>query len=463
VTSPPRMLPTLFVPIEVKVREFAPKLLLSAVAAERGWRVYLGSKVAVTAAIHSRAEPRGVYFAKGGDREDVLVDAKHRCQRLVVQDEEIGPGMTPDEVEHAWRTRYSERINALVDRVFLYADEHLESMAAIFPDLAARSVVTGWPRFDLWRPGFRRADETRALELRATHGDFVLFNSRFKVTTPEQRARRIEMAREAFERLPPAARDDRLAHDEFGSKATERYEAFLRGVDVLRRMFDDPDMPALVVRPHPAEDPQAWRAAFVDHPRVRVAAEGEVGPWILASRAMLHTASTTALQAQAYGVPAGFLAEVGYPPDGAAATESYRASTPLADTASARAFVRAHPPRPLGGDRLDTPPEEPLIAERIVDELATLPVEPEPAVPIRAREALGSRIDAGYHRWKRSRWSPAWLTPSFYGTNAQPKLAGGLPAREARRFLDTLPLDVDLEVRAPRANLLRIERRSARR
>lgn len=452
--------PTLYLPVEVKVREFAPKLLIAALAAARGWRVYVGSKVGITAAIHADRPRAGVYFSKGGDRPAVLEDAKHRCERLVVQDEEIGPGMTPEEVRHAWRTRYSPQINRLIDQIYVYSDEHLAALGEIWPDLADKASVTGWPRFDLWQPGFRNADERRARHLRARYGDFVLFCSRFKVNTPEQRDHRLAVARGSYEQLPVDARDDTLARDDYGSKATERYDAFLRCVPILRQIAETPDAPSLVVRPHPSEDPAAWREAFAADPRIVVAFEGEVGPWILASRAMLHTASTTAVQADEYGVAVGYLAEVGYPPAGANETESVRRSVRLDSVTSAQEFIRAHRPQPLDTGARATPgAETPPVTLRIVTALGRFKPTAEPPVPIGRAHALGSRLNARYKRLKRSRWAPSWLAPTFEGTNAQAKLPGGLPARDARWILDDLPLDSLVHVSSVRSNLLRVEAR----
>jgi hypothetical protein len=131
--------PVLFLPVEVKVREFRAKLLIAGLAARAGFRVYIGSKTAVRNAMLSRPQRSGVFFGKGGDRFAVLDEVKRHCEWLVVQDEEIGPGMTVPEVERSFRSRFGEDVAALVDELYLFS-ELPPSGARAGPPGASRSV-----------------------------------------------------------------------------------------------------------------------------------------------------------------------------------------------------------------------------------------------------------------------------------------------------------------------------------
>jgi len=392
-----------------------------------------------------------VFFSKGGDGLDVLSEAKQRCEFLVAQDEEVGPALSRAEVEHYWRPpRYSGPAIELIDRLFVFSEAHLDVLAEVSPTLAAKASVTGWSRVDLWREEGRAPDERQSQLLRERHGRFVLFVANYKVNTEQQRLRKIEFGREEHERVPATTAAHRSVYSEFGTNATHRYESYQRAARLLTRIAQSMDDLHLIVRPHPAEDPETWRDALRDAPGASVIFEGEVGPWVLASQAMLHTGCTTVVQAWHYGVPCGYLAEVGYLPDTAAETIPFRLSTYLSDMPAVERFLEAvqrdqATDAPAGQvSEAEMGSSDGRASQRIADHIAELPVTPEPPLPIGPADAVRSRIRGG-------------SGTRFFGTAAQPKSPDGLHAREARRLVEELPIDRRPLVREELFNLLRIE------
>lgn len=59
---------TLYLPIEIKWRELNSNILLSKFAAEYGFRVYVGSKLAISRLIKKKIQEREYLFLKGGWR-----------------------------------------------------------------------------------------------------------------------------------------------------------------------------------------------------------------------------------------------------------------------------------------------------------------------------------------------------------------------------------------------------------
>ena len=55
-----------YIPIEIKPREFVSQLLLCGELAKKGKRVYLGSKTAIDTLINNKNNNAGVYLYKGG-------------------------------------------------------------------------------------------------------------------------------------------------------------------------------------------------------------------------------------------------------------------------------------------------------------------------------------------------------------------------------------------------------------
>ncbi|NIP25517.1 MAG: hypothetical protein GWN94_14440, partial [Phycisphaerae bacterium] len=59
----------------------------------------------------------------------------------------------------------------------------------------------------------------------------------------------------------------------------------------------------IVVRPHPTENQEIYHRIAAQCDRVRVTNEGNVVPWLMATRVLLHHGCTTGVEAYAMGVP----------------------------------------------------------------------------------------------------------------------------------------------------------------
>ena len=69
----------------------------------------------------------------------------------------------------------------------------------------------------------------------------------------------------------------------------------------LARAFPDY---TILIRPHPTEDHEVWREIAKDLPNARVAADGNVVPWLMACETLIHVGCTTAVEAAVIGTPA---------------------------------------------------------------------------------------------------------------------------------------------------------------
>ncbi len=444
--------------VEIKSREFRAKLLLAQKLAERGIRVYVGSRNAVMDVVAGRdgQVPGGVYYFKGGEPLSALLTARAACQFVVGQDEEIGPALGTQDVERAWRTRYPREVAALIDQVYAFAGDHVDGLERVHPDLARRALVTGWPRADLLQPALRVADERRAREIRSRLGEFVLFPSNFKINTEAQRRHAIAFARAASLADGGPSWGNTSEAAEYGSRAGHRLASFRRAAETLKDIAVG-DGVRIVVRPHPSEDPSAWQDAVRGVPGLSVHAGGVVAPWLIASHAVIHAGCTTAVEAGLAGVSSGYLEFIGYQPRDFEDSASFRVSRTLRDLDEARGFVQDALDGTLVWDHASIPgevlgPRDGLASDRIADAVAALDVRPEPpvardrSVPLKRAAAV---VVSGIRSVRPS--------PRFTGTNAQRKLPGGLHRAEAVAMMRDHPGAQVLTVSEPRFDLLEVE------
>jgi len=142
-------------------------------------------------------------------------------------------------------------------------------------------------------------------KLRNTYGDFILINSNFNhinafypvqslflpLKNPGQQPRFGRAARGMTREFAEGFRDHKLAI----------FEDFKGLIPSLERAFPDY---TIVVRPHPTEKHEVYHEIAAQCERVRVTNEGNVIPWLMAAKALIHNGCTTGVEAYVMRVPA---------------------------------------------------------------------------------------------------------------------------------------------------------------
>jgi surface carbohydrate biosynthesis protein len=293
----------LIIPVENQVRELDPKLLLACIAVQRGFSVIIGSHREVDFRIASF--PRSLYLNKS-------MTARNLKMFRIMQG--IGHEiLTWDEealVHLPAETYYSRRLDPDAIRynshLFAWGENNAELWRQ-YPDLPKDMPihVTGNPRDDLLRPELRPFYQTEVVNLQKTYGNFVLVNTNFNHVNAYFPAQNL---------FRPASKDgDTL---EFGKAAVGMQREYAEGLrDHKQSIFDafkemipqlEKRLPDhnIIVRPHPTENQEAYKNIAARCKRVHVTNEGNVVPWLLASKAVIHNGCTTGVEAYMMSVPA---------------------------------------------------------------------------------------------------------------------------------------------------------------
>lgn len=292
---------TFILPVENQVRELDAKLLFACVAAERGFPVVLGSRTYLNFAMPFLR--RGVFFAKSMRARSVLTfnlmrDLGHT---IVAWDEESLVRFNSPEY-CGWR--FSEATFSPLDQLFAWGKDDAE-MFAEYPGNGGTPVhITGNPRVDLLRGDLRDYFARDVADLRNQYGDFILLNTNFAFVNAF--VRRLNL-------VSVAADGDQTAINRTGeglSVAFARgmfdhqqaiFEGFRRLMPVLSARFPNH---SIVLRPHPSEDHDLWRRLTADLDNIHVVHEGNVVPWLMACRVLIHNGCTTAVEAAVVETPA---------------------------------------------------------------------------------------------------------------------------------------------------------------
>ena len=297
--------PTLLIPVELQVREFEPKLLLACVAARRGFPSVIGPRREMH--FHIPAFPKSIYLSKSTTNasKNVFRHLGSLGDKVVAWDEEALVSLPP---KLYYRHRLSPAAIKHVSHLFAWGEENA-NLWRHYPELPDGMPIhiTGNPRGDLLRPEMRGYYEDDVKKLKQEYGDFILVNSNFNLINAYHQDMNLIMPNPNPGEPPILSRRSKSLglSREYAEEFTAYKKAILGDfeelIPFLNRTF--PDF-TIVLRPHPAENQEVYKEVAATCEHVRVINKGNVVPWLLASKALIHNGCTTGIEAYALGVPA---------------------------------------------------------------------------------------------------------------------------------------------------------------
>lgn len=293
----------LLLPVENQVRELDAKILLGYIAAHKGFVSILGPRRKLESQITSF--PKSVYVSKSlksgnGRYFKILRKLGHE---IVAWDEEALVHLPPD-------TYYSRRfsLEALkhVSHLFAWGQDSADLWRQC-PDFPNELPIhiTGNPRGDLLRPGIRHFYDKIIKEIKERYGGFILINTNFNQVNAFYPLQNLFQPVERPGEKPKMGNLAEGMTREFTQGLWDHkqliFEDFKRLIPELEQAFPDYN---IVVRPHPGENQKIYHRIASQCQRVQVTNAGNVIPWLLAAKAMVHNGCTTGVEAYVLGLPA---------------------------------------------------------------------------------------------------------------------------------------------------------------
>ncbi|MEA2109477.1 MAG: surface carbohydrate biosynthesis protein [Pseudomonadota bacterium] len=303
---------SLIIPVENQVRELDAKLLLACIAARHEFSVIIGSRLEISFRIG--AFPPSIYLAKSMTARSLKMFRIMRKLGHVIAgwDEEA---LIHPPAETYFTRRLSPEAIAHVSHLFAWGEENAElwrQYPSLPPDMPIH--LTGNSRGDMLRPEMQPffAEETE--QLRRKYGEFLLINTNFSFVNafyPDQNLfQPVKNPGEKPRFGRAAVGMDRHFAEGLRDHKQAVFESFQAMIPRLEQAF--PEL-TIIVRPHPVENPAVYHRLAAGCRRVKVINEGNVIPWLLASRAVIHNGCTTGVEAYIMRVPALSYQEHGDP------------------------------------------------------------------------------------------------------------------------------------------------------
>ena len=289
--------------MENQVRELDPKLLLACIAARRGYTSVIGSRRQLDFRIASF--PIGIYLSKSMTVRSIKMFKILRKlgHEIVAWDEEALVHLPP---EIYFSRRLSPEAMGYLSHLLAWGRDNAELWRQ-YPKLPAEVPIhiTGNPRNDMLRPEMRRFFEDDVAKVRSTYGDFILVNTNFNHINAFYPVQSLFLPVNMPGDMPEFGRAARGMTREFAEGFRDHklaiFEDFKKLIPSLERAFPDH---TIVVRPHPTEKHDVYHEIAAQCKRVRVTNEGNVIPWLMAAKALIHNGCTTGAEAYVMRVPA---------------------------------------------------------------------------------------------------------------------------------------------------------------
>jgi len=278
----------LFVPIEVKAREYNSKILFSCIAAENKFNVVFGGM----GEIKSKMDifPKGIYVEKDifHKRKENFLKYKNLGNKIIAWDEE---GLVFLNRKLYLRQRISKDTLEKVDLFFTWGKEQLNTIVFKYPEMKDKIILSGNPRVDLLRPEIKAIFKDDVKSLREKYGKYILINSNFMANH-----------RVGFEfilnTLREHTKDFGVEDQEFYRRCFDYskiiFNQFRNIIPLISNTFKNVN---IILRSHPSENHEYWREKFYSLRNVKVINSGSVIPWIIAADVVIHNSCTTGIEA----------------------------------------------------------------------------------------------------------------------------------------------------------------------
>jgi surface carbohydrate biosynthesis protein len=280
-----------YIPVEITSRELEAKTFLACCAAQAGFEVIIG-QIDMIRRFAKMSEP-GIFYDKSLHSEypHLYRCLKRMGYRIAVNDEE---GLVVDDDQYR-DFGVSCKIDGVVDVIFAWGEKQKRLISDALPCFCGEVILAGNPRIDILRPEFRAFHQKNVDKIKQTHGDFLLINTRFgfynNVIGGEAYRKKI-IRGECGDKI-----EYLLRYYDFDAKL---FEEFAEMIKVLSKRYPKKK---IILRPHPSENIETWRAVLSDLDNVLVIREGNVHAWILASSLVIHNGCSTAIESLLLDVP----------------------------------------------------------------------------------------------------------------------------------------------------------------
>ena len=281
----------IYIPIEWISRELDSFILLTKFALKAKFRIFLGSKRSIYLYLKKKKTANGIFFYKGGLKKETCKFINKNCDAFVILDQEIGPTQN-DNLSYKIRTRFYKGTLKFISRYYCIGKRVFKvSKKILNPKLRGKSVLTGWPRIDIWRKKFENLYEEESKFIKSRYKNYIIFSSSFvciDLSEIDLFKKRVKSYWTSYKH--PVSKKIK--------QMKQSYYEFLEFKNFCDEYDKNKNLPKLIIRPHPSENNRIWKNLLKSYSNIYLENKFDIHPWISNCEMVLHRGCTSAPHAQ---------------------------------------------------------------------------------------------------------------------------------------------------------------------
>lgn len=286
----------IYLPIEIKAREFESKILLSCFAAEQDYGVLLVHKFPEEIFKHL---PSGIYIDKdiAAHRFKILKNIHKYKMKIVCFDEEglLQERNDPIRAKRFAAFRLSKETLEITDQILAWGENHKGIIRDFYPNSDQKIKITGSSRIDLLRPEFKKFNKEKSSLLKEKWGPYILIPSAFSGAININGSDFLFNQFKAFNSL--VGKKTTNSEINFFKKREEHSKRNLDQFSkAIIKMSDLYKKYNIIIRPHPNDDHEFWNNLTKELNNVHVKYSHTVKDWISGCEVMVHNNCTSGLE-----------------------------------------------------------------------------------------------------------------------------------------------------------------------
>tara|TARA_Y100001936_G_C16041141_1_gene651631 strand:+ start:83 stop:1498 length:1416 start_codon:yes stop_codon:yes gene_type:complete len=295
---------TIYIAIEIKVREFLSNILLSFFAAKKNYRIIFGSKNQIINYLTKKKTKGGIFLYKAGIHKKYISTLNKKIDLHATIDQEIGPGLSDKFYSKLIPQSFHRETAKDIDLYFCLNAQLFKIAKKTLGNKVGKIVNTGWPRFEIFKSQHSKLFSDKVKQIKKKYDNFYLFNSDFFFISKYYKEQVLHYAPWSIEENKQKRElNKRLVLEE----ASRRFKEFSNVQNFLKDVSEKFKI-KIVIRPHPGESIKVWKKIFKNYKNIFIEPPlDDVHPWIMACKGLLHRGCTTSYQSALINKPTAYL------------------------------------------------------------------------------------------------------------------------------------------------------------
>jgi len=291
----------IFIPIEIKPREFIPSLVFATKAIKKGFRIYIGTKQSIIKFIENKKNNNGILIYKSGLYKRDIEKLKKKIEHFIILDAEMGFAIPKKMLNLFTKSRILKGTEDLISAYFVSNKVFLKSLNNNYKKSFRKKIyLTGSYFYEAWQSKYKDFFTEEIKFYKKKYGRFILFSSDITFLNKSK----IELTQNYL-------LTDGWPHSK--SFVNKRYKLsklrYLEFLEFKKKLFalDKKLKKKIVIRPHPSDPILEWVKLTKNLNNIFYIYKGDISSAILASDGHMHLGCSTAMQALNYGIPSGYI------------------------------------------------------------------------------------------------------------------------------------------------------------